>query len=354
MEELNDEQCLFSTFNQDGSCFVVGTKKGFRIYNTYPFRCLIKREIDGGISIIEILNRTNIIALVGTGHNPKFSQNKVLLWDDNQSKVICELILRFYIKNIKLKSTKIFIVGETEIIVSTLGSYEKIDSINTCQNKNGIFGISLDPKITIIAYPTVDVGNIIIKNYDEKKGDNYKINEINTHQSEIVALAMNYDGSLVASSSERGTIIKIFRTKDGALIQELRRGTEAAEIYSLAFDLKSQYIACSSNKGTIHIFNVKKEGNQDVKNKKSFFGTLLSFLGIKNEYLNSEWSFAQYRLTYKGKSMVAFNPDNNTSVIVVTQDGKYYQGEFKAKSGGECSTSLTKNYLEMVVEKDDD
>ena len=52
--------------------------------------------------------------------------------------------------------------------------------------------------------------------------------------------------------------------------------------------------------------------------------------------------------------MVAFNPDNNTSVIVVTQDEKYYQGEFKAKSGGECSTSLTKNYLEMVVEKDDD
>ena len=354
MEELSDEQCLYSTFNQDSSCFCIGTKKGFRIYNTYPVRCLQKREIDGGISIIEILNRCNVLALVGTGDNPKFSQNKVILWDDSQSKVINELIVKFYIKNIKLKRTKIFIVGETEIIVFTLGNYEKIDSIKTCQNKNGIFGISLDPKITIIAYPTVDVGKIIIKNYDEKKGDNYKINEINAHQSEIVALSMNYDGSLVASSSERGTIIKIFRTKDGALIQELRRGTEAAEIYSLAFDLKSQYIACSSNKGTIHIFNVKTEGKQDVQNQKSVFGTVVSFLGIQNEYLNSEWSFAQYRLTYKGKSMVAFNPDNNTSVIVVTQDGKYYQGEFKAKSGGECSTSLTKNYLEMAVEKDDD
>lgn len=52
--------------------------------------------------------------------------------------------------------------------------------------------------------------------------------------------------------------------------------------------------------------------------------------------------------------MVAFNPDNNTSVIVVTEDGNYYQGEFKAKSGGECSTSLTKKYLSMEVEKDDD
>ena len=87
---------------------------------------------------------------------------------------------------------------------------------------------------------------------------------------------MNYDRSLVVSFSERGTIIKIFRTKDGDLIQEFRRGNEAAEIYSLAFDLKSQYIACSSNKGTIHIFNVKKEGSQDAQNQKSFFGTIVS------------------------------------------------------------------------------
>jgi WD40 repeat protein len=354
MEETTEEECLYATFNQDSSCFCIGTKKGFRIYNSYPVRCLQKRDIDGGISVIEVLNRCNVLALVGAGSNPKFNQNKVILWDDSQSKVINELIVRFYIKNLKLKRTKIFIIGESDIIVFTLGNYEKIDSINTCLNKSGIFGISLDPKITIIAYPSTEVGKIKIKNYDEKKGDNYKMNEINAHQTEISALTMNYEGTLVASSSERGTIIKIFRTKDCALIQELRRGTEPAEIYCLAFDLKSQYIACSSNKGTIHIFNIKKEGGQEVQNQKSVFGTVVSFLGIQNEYLNSEWSFAQYRLTYKGKSMVAFNPDNNTSVIVVTEDGNYYQGEFKAKSGGECSTSLTKKYLSMEVEKDDD
>lgn len=354
MEELVEDECLYATFNQDSSCFCIGTKKGFRIYNSYPVRCLQKRDIDGGISVIEILNRCNILALVGTGSNPKFNQNKVILWDDSQTKVINELIVRFYIKNLKLKRTKIFIIGDSEIGVFTLGNYEKIDSIKTCQNRNGIFGISLDPKITTIAYTSNDIGKLVIKYYDERKDDNYKMNEINAHQTEITALTMNYDGTLVASSSERGTIIKIFRTKDGALIQELRRGTEPAEIYCLAFDLKSQYIACSSNKGTIHIFNIKNGETQEVQNQKSVFGTVVSFLGIQNEYLNSEWSFAQYRLTYKGKSIVAFNPENNTSVIVITEEGNYYQGEFKPKSGGECSTSLTKNYLLMEVEKDDD
>ena len=56
------------------------------------------------------------------------------------------------IKNVKLKRTKLFIVTENNINVFTLGSYEKIDTIKTCQNKNGILGISSDPKTNIIAY----------------------------------------------------------------------------------------------------------------------------------------------------------------------------------------------------------
>ena len=348
--EDNDEKYLYATFNQDSSCFCVGTNKGFRIYNSYPLKCLIKREIEGGVGIIEVLNRCNVFAFVGTGNNGKYQSNKVILWDENKSKAINELILVYQIKNIKLKRTKIFLICENNIVVFTLGNYEKIDNIKTSFNKNGIFGISSDPQTNIISYPSNEVGKIIIKNYDEKKDGNYTTLKINAHQSEIVALVMNYDGSLVASASGKGTLIKIFRVKDGAIIQELRRGTEAAEIYSLAFDFKSMHIACSSNKGTIHIFNVKNEENNETQNQKSIFGTVVSFFGIQNEYLNSEWSFAQYRLTYKEGSIVSFCPDNSPSVIVLTSDGMYHQGSFDQKTGGECQTNLEKDFLKLDVE----
>ena len=352
MEESNEEIILYSTFNNDSSCFCLGTTKGFRIYGSYPLKCYGITEIDGGISIIDILNRSNILGFVGTGKSDK-SLNKVILWDYTKSKALNEIISMYDIKNIKLKRTKLFIITEKNINVFTLGSYEKIDTIKTCQNKNGIFGISLDPKTNIIAYPSVDVGKIIIKNYDEKKNNNYCTLEINAHQTEIIALAMNNDGSLVASASEKGTIIKIFKTKDSALIQELRRGTSAATIYSLAFDDKSKYIACSSNKGTVHIFNVKSD-EQEVQNQKSYIGSVANFFGIQNEYLNSEWSFAQYRLTITGRSIVTFTPDNSSSVIVITSDGHYYQGAFDPKAGGECKTCLEKNLLDLKVIKDDD
>ena len=341
---------LYITFNQDGSLFCVGTETGFMVYKSYPLKLMCKRDMGGGIGIVEMLNRCNIIALVGGGTNPKFDDNKVILWDDSQCKISAEISLTYSVHNVKLKRTKIFIIGETEIDVFTFGNnYLKIDSINTCQNKNGIFGINLDPKSDIICY-TTDIGKITIKDYNIKEDDNYKTEEIKAHQSQIVSLVMNYDGSLVASASVQGTIIRIHQTKDGALIQELRRGSKSSEIYNLVFDFNSKYLACSSNKGTIHIFNIKNEINF-VQNQKSIFGTITSFFGIHSEYLNSEWSFAQYRLDYKGKSIISFF--DKDSIIVLTSKGKYYLGEFNINIGGECSTSIQSDFIQNEFDNKD-
>ena len=53
-----------------------------------------------------MLGRSNIFDLVGGGKNPKFSLKKVVIWDDNQKKIKCELKFSSEIKNIKLKRDK--------------------------------------------------------------------------------------------------------------------------------------------------------------------------------------------------------------------------------------------------------
>lgn len=63
-------------------------------------------DLEGGIGIIEMLNRSNIIALVGGGKNPKYTSNRVILWDDSQTKMISEMRFGSAVKNVKLKKDR--------------------------------------------------------------------------------------------------------------------------------------------------------------------------------------------------------------------------------------------------------
>ena len=60
----------------------------------------------GGIGIVEMLYKTNMLALVGGGSTPKFPLHKVILWDDYQGKIIGEMTFKSDIRAVKMRQTK--------------------------------------------------------------------------------------------------------------------------------------------------------------------------------------------------------------------------------------------------------
>ena len=165
-------------------------------------------------------------------------------------------------------------------------SFENIDTIDTFENPKGIVAVSPDPKVTVLAYPDKTKGYVRVKSYDKSLAA-----LINAHESSIAYLALNSDGTLLATCSDKGTLIRIFKAEDGTFLQELRRGSEKAEIYCISFDPMSKLIACSSDRGTVHIFSLAtanqklKDGNKDEKedgeepkNQKSMYFFFLFFL----------------------------------------------------------------------------
>ena len=230
-------------------------------------------------------------------------------------------------------------------------SFEHFDSFNTCKNSSGLVTIATEPENTIIAYPSEEQGRVIVKTYNSHKESIEK--EIQAHESNIVCISLNRTGSLLATASDKGTVIRIFKVSDGTLGLELRRGSEQAEIYCIVFDSTSKFISCSSDRKTIHIFslstlrkNMKEEKKcdsycevdkyeeEEPKNQKSFLGKITKFVRMPKGYWDSEWSFAQFRISDQ-KSICCFGPDNTIGVIGL--EGKFYQASFDIQYGGECT-----------------
>lgn len=254
--DINDDskthgKILVANFNQDGACFAVGTEHGFKIFNSSPFRDNFERNLDGGIGIVEMLNRCNILALVGGGKTPKFTSNKVIIWDDHQSKVVSELRFTSYVRNIKLKKDKLIVVCDQKIYIFNLLNFQNIDTIDTTENTKGLIAVSNDPKITVIAHPDNKQGSVRVKFFEKEFSQ-----VICAHESYIAALALNNDGTLLATASDKGTLIRIFNSQTGDMLQEVRRGTEKAIIYCITFNPASTLIACSSDRGTVHLFSL--------------------------------------------------------------------------------------------------
>lgn len=375
---------LSLSLNDEGNLFVACVESGIRIYNVEPLvnKLNIDSKLIGSVSICKLLHRTNLIAIVGGGPRPMFADNTVLIWDDHLKKFVLEFTFASRVLSLLTRRDRLFVAERTRIHCFTYpNSPVKLFSIETRDNPNGICEVtpmSNATELQLLVYPGHRVGSVQLLDMSanaSSAGDNLldglengiggggggdynpsvsiSPTSIVAHTSDLSCIALNRTGTLLATTSQKGTLVRIFRTINletpthsnyiplsPAKIAEFRRGIDPVTVYCIVFSPDSEYVLVSSDKGTVHIFALK----ETRLNRRS----TLSAVPLVN-LSGASYALAKFTLAAECACVCTFGPDRR-SVYAICVDGTFHKYNFN--KDGTCERDNFDMFLNATEEID--
>jgi len=376
---------LCYAFNQDGSCFASGTSAGFRVYRTSPLKELFRQERSAAfhhrsVTHIAMLHQTSIFAMVtSSGDDPSSGgPHAVHIWDESKRKFVGELRSRHEVRGVALRRDLIAMICESTVYVYTLDRLKHILTVTTHQNLQGICAIAPLSKPWIMCCPGPSKGTVRL----QVGADDAHV--FQAHESALAAISVTEQGTLVATASEFGTVVKVFQRVDRQLLYRLRVGPPAQKevVSCITFRPDGGFVAvmvATASSSTVHIFKLPQVSAQEdsgavntitlgvppdreavnVEEEQRSVWRLTSLLsdvikGTMPTYFTDFWSCARFQLpdedrtfdTRGGHSrisgpLVAFNR-TEPKVSVLQYNGMIYESSFERVFGAlgtsqECS-----------------
>ena len=278
-------------FNQDMSCFSISTSSDFRTFLlgtangiSEVSRRRVNTDKSGNfltndpspVNVASMLFQTNYLALV-MRENPY----KVLLWDDSLKQAPHEIWSRFEILNVVLRRDIICVVSEFKIYVYQFGGhFSVLLHMETFSNPKGLCMLSCAGKDWVMVCPGSLRGSVRI----QIGLDDSISSTVPAHTNAVAALGINQYGTMVASASEHGTVVKIFNSADGQILYELRRGTIGTQISSITFSCDNKFLAVGSSNPTVHVFRLDVPGSAVALGHSAVLVKAQKFFGKISEW----------------------------------------------------------------------
>lgn len=195
--------------------------------------------------------------------------------------------------------------------------------------------------------------------------------KIKAHESTLSAIDFSPNGNLLATASEKGTVIRVFCVKNGQKVHEFRRGVKRqVKIASLKFSYCANYLCVSSNTETVHVFKIDPKAldnaerqNMIANNREDELQSDDSSDGTDKTTQDSKWmfglitkavssyfpthvsdvftqdrAFATVQLSQSGlrHECVIAKMEKETKLLVACEDGFLYIYDFDTIDGGVC------------------
>ncbi|KAJ3837871.1 SVP1-like protein 2 [Lentinula raphanica] len=304
---------IFDTrLDADCEIFTTCSPAGFAVYRTWPLQLLRKRELSGGtLAAAMPMHTSSLLFLLGGGRSPLYPPNKVILWDDAIGSEVAELEFRERVRGFACRRGWLAVSLRRRVVVFEIGlQVTRYQEWDTCDNPRGLVALASGTHATLLAIPGRQMGHVQLIHLPPcspppLKGpppptlpkkpppppEKHPVSIIAAHTTALSTLSVPPSGRLLATTSSRGTLVRIWDSLTGKLVRELRRGTDKAEIFGVAFRPDEQELCVWSDKGTVHLFTLLSAAS----NRQSTFSPLAPYIPLPR-YFESEWSYAQYRI----------------------------------------------------------
>lgn len=201
---------LTASFNQDHTHLAVGTRRGWRIWACEPFDSRHLSTEATGVSVVQMLWSSSLVALVGTGEHAGDSPRRVRLWNTSTNEPAgVELSFPTPVLAVRMNLTRLIVVLQTEVHIFELMSMAHLHVLATAPNPLGLVALSPDADAshlaTLAADATLRSGRVVMFAASAL----HVVNVVQAHRSALSCMCLSTHGDLLATASEKGTVVRV-------------------------------------------------------------------------------------------------------------------------------------------------
>jgi WD40 repeat protein len=305
--------------NNTESYACIATNTGFMVFNSNPFKCVLTRNIEGGIYRAKMLHKTNIILFVGKLETGAYPNNKLIIWDDIAQEIVSDISYTEPIVTFHATRRYVYVQTSKKLYVYELNTILLLKQFDMTQTP--VFAVSESEKDELVIYPSTEPGHVIVNSMDT-----HQVSDIHAHYGTIENLCISMDGKYLATASEKGTLIRMFSMENRKLLREFRRGIDYVRIHQLLFHPNSRILLAASDRGSIHLFNteIDETANLNVPANRQYekYGMNMIKFALP-KYFSSKWGFTSWQLPNVMSTSI-FHP-SEPILYTFGKDGQYYE-----------------------------